>query len=132
MKYISHDDIISIHDRIIKNSGGLNGIRDHHLLHSMAERPKMQFGGKDLYPTIFDKAAAYFDSCAHHHVFADGNKRTAVTVAARFLFLNGLVLNLNEGEIYGFVVKAIMNKYNIVKVSKWLKSNSTEVRAREK
>ena len=28
----------------------------------MSERPKTQFGGKDLYPTIFDKAAVYFQA----------------------------------------------------------------------
>src|SRR3989338_4285770 len=91
-RYITSEDILVIHAKIIDETGGAHGVRDTHLLSSMAERPRMQFGGRELYPTLFDKTAAYFESCARHHVFFDGNKRTAIAIAFRFLSVNGYSL----------------------------------------
>ena len=51
---------------------------------------EMTFGGVEMYPTLFQKAAVY----AHHiitgHVFVDGNKRTGMGSAFEFLRMNGL------------------------------------------
>jgi len=37
-------------------------------------RPQATFGGKDLYPDLFTKAAALLDSLINDHPFVDGNK----------------------------------------------------------
>ncbi len=113
-----------IHARIIDAIAGAHGVRDVHLLASIAERPKMQFGGKDLYPGIFDKAAAYFESTARHHVFIDGNKRTAITLAARFLFLNGYDLQTTDSLLEKFVLIAVAKKYSVKKIAVWFREHS--------
>ncbi|TSC78517.1 MAG: hypothetical protein G01um101433_182 [Parcubacteria group bacterium Gr01-1014_33] len=46
MNYLSAEDVLVIHARIIGETGGAHGVRDTHLLGSIVERPKMQFGGK--------------------------------------------------------------------------------------
>lgn len=50
----------------------------------------LSYGGVELYPNLFQKAALY----AHHiiagHVFLDGNKRTGLARAFKFLEMNGL------------------------------------------
>lgn len=124
MKFLFYEDVLEIHERVVTKTGGSQGVRDTHLLESIIERPKMQFGGNDLYPTIFDKAAAYFDSCAFHHVFVDGNKRTAILLVSNFLNLNGYSLKPKQGEVLDFVLSAVKNKYNLKKVSDWIKKNS--------
>ncbi len=113
-----------IHARIIDAIGGAHGVRDVRLLASIAERPKMQFGGKDLYPGVFDKAASYFDSTARHHVFVDGNKRTAITLAARFLFLNGYDLQTTDSLLEKFVLTAVLKRYDVKKTAVWLRKHS--------
>jgi Fic family protein len=49
----------------------------------------MAFGGRDLYPTLAEKAAALALSLAGNHPFVDGNKRVAHAAMEVFLVLNG-------------------------------------------
>ena len=65
-------------------------IRDHQVLQSAVKRPYIILFGEEQFPTLVDKAAATMYSIAAHHVFVDGNKRTAIRAAALFLEANGL------------------------------------------
>jgi death-on-curing protein len=78
--------VYEIHEVIIAETGGLPGLRDLNLLHSAVARPFATFDGQDLYPAVFDKAAALFHSLIKNHPFMDGTKRTAF--AATLYFLN--------------------------------------------
>ncbi|KKU04958.1 MAG: death-on-curing family protein [Parcubacteria group bacterium GW2011_GWA2_45_30] len=127
MRYLTGEEILVIHARIVDETGGLHGVRDVNLLESMTERPKMQFGGKNLYETIFKKAAAYFESCAYHHVFIDGNKRTAISIAIRFLFLNGYEFKISNEEMENFVLSAVENKYQLNKMAEWFEKHSKKI-----
>ena len=128
MKYISSEDILVIHARIIDAIGGSHGVRDIGSVASVSERPKMKFGGKELYPTVFGKAAAYFESTAFFHPFIDGNKRTAIALAARFLSLNGYLLDVSNTAMEKFVLEAVVHKYDISKISDWFKKNSKKLK----
>ncbi len=124
IEYLEPDEILMIHARIIDLTGGLHGVRDVAQIASMVERPKLQFGDKDLYPTVFDKAAAYFESCAFHHSFIDGNKRTAIALATRFLYRNGFELIVSNKVMEKFVLNAVIKKYDLPKIASWLKKHS--------
>lgn len=128
MQYITGQEALVIHARIIDTTGGLHGVRDIHLLQSLLERPKMSFGGRDLYRDVFDKAAAYFESCAYHHIFIDGNKRTAIALAARFLFLNGCELSASNREVEVFALRAVEKKIDVSTISAWLKKHSQRIK----
>jgi death on curing protein len=52
MRYLRLTELIRLHDRLIKGSGGAHGIRDFGLLQSALAQPKMTFGGVELYPKI--------------------------------------------------------------------------------
>jgi death-on-curing protein len=75
---LSVETIISIHAELINEIGGLNGVRDEHLLDMSVNSPFQTFGG-DLYPTLVDKAAHLTFSLIKNHPFLDGNKRIGVT-----------------------------------------------------
>lgn len=128
MKYLGAQDILVIHAFVIDGTGGAHGVRDVGLLQSAAERPKMRFGGKELYKGVFAKAAACFESLAKHHVFVDGNKRTAVTSAARFLAINGIELIASNGELEIFTLRVVEEKLEIEAIAAWLKSHSKKER----
>jgi death on curing protein len=85
MKYLSAQDILAIHARIVDKTGGSQGIRDIGLLQSVVERPKTKLSGQEMYLDVFSKAAATQEALAKYHVFVDGNKRTSVSAATRFL-----------------------------------------------
>ena len=124
MRYLSCEDVLVIHARIIDKTGGMHGVRDINLLASVVERPKMQFGGKDLYPTVFDKAAVYFESCARHHAFVDGNKRTAAAIVVRFLYLNDYMFIATNKAVEKFVLDAVVEKFSLKSIASWFKKHS--------
>lgn len=74
MTYLSVEQVLFIHSRLIDTSGGNHDIRDIGLLQSSTERPKATFKGKDLYADVFHKAAALMESLIKNHLFLSGTK----------------------------------------------------------
>lgn len=113
-----------LHARILEATGGAHGVRDTHLLASLSEKPKMKFGGKDLYKGVFRKAATYLEALATYHVFIDGNKRTALAGAARFLFVNGYAFTATNDQIEHFVLGVALKKHDMEAIARWLEKHS--------
>lgn len=82
--YISIDNVIKIHDHLIFNEGGLQGIKDRGQLESILEHIQ----NNTYYPDLFDKVTHLVFGIIKFHVFYDGNKRTALAMGAYFLGLN--------------------------------------------
>lgn len=102
--FITVDVALLIHDDLIKTYGGAKGIRDLGLLLSALEMPKSSFGGKEMHPSFFDKAAAYLYHLAKNHPFIDGNKRTAAAIALTFLEINDVKIKIQIDEFEELVV----------------------------
>lgn len=128
MNYFEAEDILVIHARVIDKTGGSHGVRDVGIVSSAANRPRTSFGGKEFYGTVFEKAAAYFESIAFFHPFVDGNKRTAITTAARFLFLNGYSLEVSNVVLEKFVLDAVTKKYELAVIADWLEKHSKKIK----
>lgn len=124
MHYVAAEEILAIHSEIIDATGGSHGVRDPHLLASIAEKPKGGFSEKELYKGVFLKASVYLESVANYHVFIDGNKRTAVAVAARFLHMNGYELDASNEDLEDLVLRVATKKTDHDAVALWLKKNS--------
>ena len=58
MRYLSLQEVISLHSLLISQSGGSSGLRDRGALESAVAQPEASFGGEDLYPDLASKAAA--------------------------------------------------------------------------
>lgn len=127
VKYVTAEEILIIHSRIIDSIGGTHGVRDIGRIASAVARPKQQINKKDLYQTLFDKAAVYFEILAFHHPFTDGNKRTAIAVVARFLFLNKYTLSVSNREMERFVLDAVSKKYDLSTLAKWFKKKARKM-----
>lgn len=131
MRYLEIDEVLAIHDKVLQVGGGRGGIIDFTLLHSATARPKASFAGSDLYPSVFEKAAALAHSLIQNHPFADANKRTGFVSAVRFLYINGYRLNFTEKEVLGFVIKIQKKKLKLATISAWLKSHSRKTPRRQ-
>lgn len=124
MHYLAGEEVLVLHSEVIEATGGSHGLRDLNLFLSIIERPKMAFGGEELYPDVHTKAAAYLESLAKFHVFVDGNKRTSWLVAARFLFLNGYETTATNHEVEIFVLRVIKERLDILSIAAWLKKHT--------
>jgi death-on-curing protein len=89
MRYLSIDEVFSLHSLLIAHSGGTSGLRDRGALESAVAQPEASFGGEELYPSLSEKAAALGHSLIQNHPFVDGNKRIGHGAMEVFLLLNG-------------------------------------------
>ena len=124
LQHASINEVYLIHQLIIKRAGTKARIRDFTLLHSAVERPRATFDGKDLYPSIFEKAAALLQSLCLNHPFTDGNKRTAWATSHKFLWDNGYHLKAEKKEATDFMVKVDNEKPKLSEIVLWLKDHS--------
>lgn len=121
MQYVTPEEILILHARVLDATGGIHGIRDVGLLTSVCRRPQASFGGKEQFASLFEKAAVYLDGLARYHVFLDGNKRTAVVSCARFLFVNGYELTATNKEVERYVLFLVNKKPEIPEIARWMK-----------
>lgn len=122
-KYPSIDDIVAMHFRVTEKTGGSQGVRDWDLLASALGRPQATFGGQDLYPDLFLKAAALVQSLSSNHPFVDGNKRTALGTMEYFLYLNGEKIQATQKEKVDFTLWAENEKPTLGQIADWIKKH---------
>jgi death-on-curing protein len=127
VKYLTPQQVLLIHDQMIKRFGGSHGVRDIGLVESAVARPQATFDGADLYENIFDKTAALLQSILKNHPFVDGNKRTALVSAAIFLKMNGFNLKNYHKEEVEFGVNVDNKHLSLEVISNWLKQHSKKI-----
>lgn len=102
VKFLSLDEAIAIHERLIDKFGGTSGIRDKGLLESALFRPQTGH-----YADLAQMAAALFESLITNHAFVDGNKRAAYFISDVFLRLNGWKLRMSPKVGHTFIVGSL-------------------------
>ena len=100
VQYLSLDEVLEIHQRLIARFGGTPGIRDQGLLESALYRPQTGY-----YEDLTSMAAALFESLLLNHAFVDGNKRIAFFATDVFLRLNGWKISVDGVDAHRFLIK---------------------------
>ena len=95
IQFLSRDEVLAIHDRLLEVFGGPGGLRDPGLLESALHRPQTGY-----YPDLSAMAAAMFESLLMNHPFVDGNKRVAFFATDVFLRLNGWRMEVEADEAH--------------------------------
>ena len=98
MRYLTVDEVLALHRRLIEQSGGSHGVRDLAAVQSAVAQPRQTFGGEDLYPSLAFKAGALGFSLIQNHPFVDGNKRIGHAGIEVMLVLNGFELEADVDE----------------------------------
>ncbi len=117
---ISFKEVEEIHQILIAQFGGSNGVRDAKLLSSALARPFQTFDSKELYLTPIEKAASLIESILINHPFVDGNKRTGYVLMRLLLLSNNLDINATEDEKYTFVIKIASGQSKFDEIVSWL------------
>lgn len=122
--YLSPQQVLFIHARLLAEMGGEPGLFNLGLLESAVGRPQATFDGVDLYPMLEDKAAALMESLTLNHPFMDGNKRVAITAAALFLRRNGYQFVADNAELERFTMAVVMGKTSLDQIVAWFRHHS--------
>ena len=64
-----------LHSELIRETGGVDGLRDEGLLDSALNAPFQGFGDTDTFPSLQQKGARLGYGLICNHAFVDGNKR---------------------------------------------------------
>ena len=123
MRYLTLNETLELHRRVITQSGGAAGILNLGALESALAQPQMIFDGNDLYPTIADKAAALGFSLIQNHPFVDGNKRVGHASMEVFLVLNGFEIAASTDEQEQIILNVASGALNQVGLTTWLRDH---------
>lgn len=120
MIILSKTQIIKLHEQLIEETGGLNGIRDEGMLDSALRVPFQIFDGEDIYPSIQQKAARLCFGLVKNHSFVDGNKRIGVHVMLVFLALNGIELRYTQTELSDIILNLAADNIGFSELLSWI------------
>ena len=116
IQFLSLDEVLAIHERLIDVFGGPAGVRDMGLLESALYRPQTGY-----YEDIHQMSAALFQSLLMNHPFIDGNKRAAFFVTDTFLRLNGFRIEVDSKPAHEFIIGLLeSNKVDFDSLLAWL------------
>lgn len=125
-QYLTPEQVLFIHARVIAASGGEHGVRDLGLLAAAIARPQATFDQQELYPDVFSKAAALLESLVLNHPFVDGNKRTGIAAAALFLRRNGWRMQAGNSDLAEFTLRVADQHVPLHAIAGWLRENCTK------
>ena len=118
-QFLSVDEVIEIHQRLINRFGGASGVRDQGLLESALYRPRTGY-----YADLFEMAAAMFESLINNHPFVDGNKRVAFFATDVFLRLNGYRFAVDGPSAHQFLMQRFADgDCDLAHLTPWIRSS---------
>lgn len=120
IEYLTIEQVIELHDELLKRYGGLPGIRDKNLLWSAIDAPKAAMFGQEMYPSVYEKAAAYLYHLICNHPFNDANKRTGYAAALVFLEVNGAKQCFEKEDLENLVIEIAKGKVTKAEITRFL------------
>ena len=130
-RYLTLGELLELYQQVIQIGGGRAGIRDLGALQSALAQPRMTFEGKELYPTIIEKAGALGHALATNHPFIDGNKRIAHAAMEVFLLLNGYEIQEAVEEQEAVMLRLASGDMDRKSFIEWLSKHLVEKKAKK-
>jgi death-on-curing protein len=117
--FLSLDEVLEVHERVIDAYGGADGVRDLGLLESALYRPQSGY-----YEDLVTMAAALFESLLMNHPSVDGNKRVAFFATDVFLRLNGWRLEVDANEAHVLLIDLLRSgRCDLEHLSEWIRAS---------
>ncbi len=122
MRFLIVDEVVIIHDTMVREFGGTPGIRDLGMLESVLGRAQRQsIYGEQEFPSIIHRAAWLMHSIALYHPFLDGQKRTAVSSAFVFLGLNDFTFwSRDVADEIRVAIRCAEGKIELDEIAAWM------------
>ena len=115
-RFLTVEQVLTIHARVVAEFGGDDGVRDTAMLESAVGMPAATFDDAYLHDGIPRMAGAYLFHLCRNHPCVDGNKRTALAAAEVFLLVNDHELTATEDELVDLtlgVASGVLTKLDV-------------------
>lgn len=124
VQFLSVDEVLEMHARLIERFGGADGLRDMGLLQSALYRPQTGY-----YADLVEMAAALFESLMNNHPFIDGNKRVAFFSTDVFLRINGYKMSVEAEAAYAFLMDLFdSNTCDLEHLAPWIRASIVQLK----
>ncbi len=120
MKKLTKEQILMLHNELIRETGGSGGLRDEGLLDSALNAPFQGFGDVDSFPSLQQKGARLGYGLICNHAFVDGNKRIGAHAMLLFLSLNGIELEYTQNELSDMILDVAAGNLCFEDMVKWI------------
>ncbi|MCL2899878.1 type II toxin-antitoxin system death-on-curing family toxin [Brenneria tiliae] len=120
MIWVSAQEVIAFHDRILQRLPGVAGIPDPGRAEALIYRVQNRTHYEDV-TDVFEFAATYWVAIARGHIFNDGNKRTAFFVTMVFLYRNGIRLPDTDNTLENLTVEAATGEKTVDQLAQHLR-----------
>lgn len=121
---LSKRQVLLLHQELVRETGGLDGLREDALLDSALAAPFQSFGDQSLFPSVEQKAARLGYGLVKNHPFLDGNKRTGAHVMLVFLALNGVELEYTQQELVDIILTVAAGTNDLDDLHQWILDHS--------
>ena len=125
MRWLSLQDVLSIHTKLLEQTGGASGVRDQAGLESAVAQPQASFGGEQLYPGLCEQAAALGFSLISNHPCVDGNKRIGHAAMNVLLVLHGYDIDADVDEQEEAIIAVASGQWDRAQLTDWLRQKMT-------
>lgn len=125
-RFLSVDDVLTLHAIAIEDQGGDPSVRDRGLLESAIAMPAQQFGQQYLHEDIQAMAAAYAFHICSNHPFVDGNKRAATAAMIAFLSDNGWSFDATSDDAEANILRLASGSLNKSTFTEWARTHMRE------
>lgn len=119
-RYLSVEQVLSLHQGLTGVMSGDPGIRDLRALDAAVARPTLVFEGEDLYPSLAAKAAALLHAIVTTAPFVTASRGTAAVAAECFLAANGLALSAADQDLSDIVASVERGEVGIEALTVWV------------
>ena len=120
-RYLSAQQVLSLHQGLTGLLSGDPGIRDLRALDAAIAKPATVFDGDDLYPSPAAKAAALLHAIVTTTPFVTASKGTAAVAAECFLAANGFALAATDQELAEMTTSVEKGELGIEAASIWVR-----------
>ena len=108
VKFLTLEEVLEVHETLLREFGGPLGVRDLGLLESALFRPRTGY-----YHDLIEMAAALFESLLMNHPFVDGNKRVAFFSVDIFLRINGYRIAVDSDDAHRKIIEIIEQRTDV-------------------
>ncbi len=121
-RWLQAEEILHIHDDMIRVFGGEAGVLDSGKIASALDRAQHSVvSGYDAFPTILHKAASMMHDILLYHPFVDGQKRTGIASAFIFLGMNDyLMWSRDVLDEVDFAIHVAKGEIETDRIADWL------------
>lgn len=128
MRFPDKLDVLTVHARLIAETGGSIGLRDEGLFESALAAAENRYNYEDA--DLVTCAATYAYHLTQAHAFVDGNKRVAAAITETFIESNGSQLTMTDEEIVRLFLDIAGGILNRDEVERLLRAKTDKLRSK--